>query len=87
MITMTLESEYDDIRMAEAVFRAIVPDDDGYVTTRLEGNKVIFDFKAENAGQMRSAMDDVLACIKVSEEASGLVSVSAPDLHGDSLFE
>ncbi|MBO5669745.1 MAG: hypothetical protein J6R75_05210 [Candidatus Methanomethylophilaceae archaeon] len=87
MITMTLESEYDDLSKAEAVYRAIVPDDDGYVTTRLEGKKVVFEFKAENAGQMRSAMDDVLACIKVSEEASGVVSVSAPDLDGDSLLE
>ena len=87
MLTMTLESNYDDVRMAEAVYKAIVPDDDGYVTTRIEGSKVIFEFKAENAGQMRSAMDDVLACIKVSEEASGLVAVSAPDLDGDSLLE
>jgi len=87
MLTMTLETEYDDIRVAEAVYRAIVPDDDGYVSTRMEGKKVIFEFKAESAGQMRSAMDDVLACVKVSEEASGLVSVSAPDLDGDSLLE
>ena len=87
MLTMTLESEYDDIRMAEAVYKAIVPDDDGYVTTRMEGSKVIFEFRAENAGQMRSAMDDVLACIKVSEGTSGLVAVSAPDLDGDTLLE
>ena len=87
MITMTLESEYDDVRLAETVYRAIVPDDDGYVTTRIEGKKVIFEFRAENAGQMRSAMDDVLACIKVSEEASGLVTVSASDLDGNSLLE
>lgn len=87
MISMTLESEYDDVRLAETVYRAIVPDDDGYVTTRIEGKKVIFEFRAENAGQMRSAMDDVLACIKVSEEASGLVTVSASDLDGNSLLE
>ena len=87
MITMTLESEYDDVRLAETVYRAIVPDDDGYVTTRIEGKKVIFEFRAEDAGQMRSAMDDVLACIKVSEEASGLVTVSASDLDGNSLLE
>ena len=87
MITMTLESEYDDVRLAETVYGAIVPDDDGYVTTRIEGKKVIFEFRAENAGQMRSAMDDVLACIKVSEEASGLVTVSASDLDGNSLLE
>lgn len=87
MMRMTIESEYPDAGSAEIIYRSIVPDDDGYVTTRIDGNKVIFEFKADNAGQMRSAMDDVLACVKISEEASGLVSVAAPDLDGDSLLE
>lgn len=86
-MTMTLVSEYGDVRMAEAVYNAISPDDDDYVTTRLEGNRVIFEFRAESAGQMRSAMDDVLACMKVSEAASDLVPVTAPDLDGDPLLE
>ncbi|MGN1045396.1 MAG: KEOPS complex subunit Pcc1 [Candidatus Methanomethylophilaceae archaeon] len=84
---MTIESEYPDAKSAETIYRSIVPDDDGYVTTRIEGNKVIFEFEAENAGQMRSAMDDVLACVKISEGASGLVPVAAPDLDGDTLPE
>ena len=87
MMRMTIESEYPDAGSAETIYRSIVPDDDSYVTTRIDGNKVIFEFKADNAGQMRSAMDDVLACVKISEEASGRGSVAAPDFDGDSLLE
>lgn len=78
---------YADSGSASAVYNAIVPDDDGYVTSSIDGNDVVFNLKAANAGQMRSAMDDLLACVKIAEEASGLVSVSAPDLDGDSLLE
>ena len=35
---------------------------------------------------MRNTADDLLACIKIAEEASGLV-VSAADPDGDSLLE
>ena len=87
MLTMDLTIEYQKASDAEAVFASAKPDDDGYVTTRLDGTRVVFSFKAESAGQMRSAMDDVLACVKVSEEALGLVSGARPDLDGDSLLE
>lgn len=86
-MTMTLESEYEDAITAEAVYRSIVPDDDGYVRTRLDGNRVIFVFRAKTAGQMRSAMNDVLACIKISEGTSGIVPATAPDLDGDPPLE
>ena len=87
MLTMELTIEYGSPSDAEAVYKSSKPDDDSYVTTRISGNKVIYNFKAETAGQMRSAMDDVLACVKVSEEALGLVSGARSDLDGDSLLE
>ena len=87
MLTMELVIEYQNRSDAEAVYESSKPDDDSYVTTELSGNKVIYSFKAESAGQMRSAMDDVLACVKVSEEALGLVSGARSDLDGDSLLE
>ena len=87
MLTMLLELEYDNIAVAEAVYSAIVPDDDGYVSTHIEGSKVVFEFKAENAGQMRSAINDVLACVKISESTSAVVAVSAPDLDGDPFLQ
>ncbi len=87
MLTMDLTIEYANPSDAEAVYNSSKPDDDSYVTTRLSDNKVIYNFRAETAGQMRSAMDDVLACVKVSEEALGLVSGARSDLDGDPLLE
>lgn len=87
MMEMELTLNYNSPEDARAVYDSAKPDDDTYVTTRVEGCQVIFLFKAEGAGQMRSAMDDVLACVKVSEEALGLVSGAGPDLDGDALLE
>ena len=83
MMRMELTLEYGTPEDARAVYDSSRPD----VTTEVSGNKVIYRFRAESAGQMRSAMDDVLACVKVSEEALGLVSGARPDLDGDSLLE
>lgn len=87
MLTLMIEIEYQNEEDAEAVFRSSKPDDDAYVSTRRDGRRVSFSFEAETAGSMRSAMDDVLACVKVSEAALGLVSGSRPDLDGDPLLD
>ena len=87
MMTLVLTLEYPDPKDARAVYESARPDDDTFVSTETDGNRVVFRFKAESAGQMRSAMDDVLACVKVSEEALGLVPGARPDLDGDALLE
>ena len=84
---LTMTMSYGTVKEAETVYHAASPDDDSYVTTELKGKDVVFLIKAENAGSMRSAMDDVLVCVKTAEEASGLVPVAAPDLDGDALLE
>lgn len=87
MYSLTITAEYRSPGEAEAVYSAVSPDDDDYVTSYLEGSTVRFQISAENAGSMRSAMDDVLACVKVAEAALGIVSGSAADLDGDALRE
>jgi tRNA threonylcarbamoyladenosine modification (KEOPS) complex Pcc1 subunit len=87
MITLELRIEYDDERTAKAVFDSIAPDNEGYVSTELLGKSLRMRMTADNAGTMRNTADDLMACIKAAEEASGLVSGSAPDLDGDTLFE
>ena len=84
---MTLTITYPDTESAKVVFNSIVPDDDNYVQTTLDNNKVIVNFKSNTAGQMRSAADDVMACIKISEETLGLVGRSTSDFDSDTLFE
>jgi tRNA threonylcarbamoyladenosine modification (KEOPS) complex Pcc1 subunit len=87
MITLELRIEYNDERTAKAVFDSISPDNEGYVSTELMGNKLLMKISSESAGTLRNTADDLMACIKAAEEASGLVSGSAPDLDGDTLFE
>ncbi len=87
MLSLEMKINYPDEKTANSVYSSIVPDDDGYIASSISGVCVYFSVKAENAGQMKSAMDDLMACVKIAEEASGLVSRSAPDLDGDSLLE
>jgi len=87
MISLGLRIQYNDERTAKAVFDSISPDNEGYITTELQGNVVLMKIITDNAGTMRNTADDLMACIKAAEEASGLVSGPAPDLDGDTLFE
>ncbi|MDR1691001.1 MAG: hypothetical protein LBR42_04055 [Candidatus Methanoplasma sp.] len=87
MITLDLCVEYHDEKIAKAVFDSISPDNEGYVSTEISGRKLSMRMSAESAGTLRNTADDLMACIKAAEEASGLVSGTAPDLDGDPLFE
>ncbi len=80
--------DYPDARTAEAVCKALSPDNVGYVRTELQGNIIKFFLEAESAGTLKNTADDLLACIKVAEESSGLVvSGSAADLDSDAFLE
>jgi tRNA threonylcarbamoyladenosine modification (KEOPS) complex Pcc1 subunit len=87
MITLELRFEYDDRRTAETVLNAIVPDNAGYVRSELQGRTLVLNMEAETAGTMKNTADDLLACIKIAEEASGLVPGTAADLDSDTLLE
>jgi len=87
MITLNLSIRYDDERTAKAVFDSVSPDNEGYVLTELRGNQLMMRISADNAGTMRNTADDLMACIKAAEEASGLVSGPAPGLDEDYSFE
>lgn len=77
MLNLELRLEYTDEGTAKAVFEAIGPDNEGYVQSELRENTISLKIEAETAGTMKNTADDLLACIKIAEEASGLVS-SAP---------
>lgn len=87
MYRLSIAAEYGSPEEAMTVYSAVSPDDDSYVSSTLEGCTVRFDITADDAGSMRSAMDDVMSCLKVAEAASGIVSGPAADLDGDSLGE
>ena len=77
---------YEDERTAESVLRAVEPDNGGYVESELNGKEIIFKMKSKDAGSMRNTADDLLVCIKIAEEASGIVA-SATDFDGDAFLE
>ncbi|MDR2699044.1 MAG: hypothetical protein LBB30_05155 [Candidatus Methanoplasma sp.] len=83
MISLEIRIRYDDERTAKAIFDSISPDNEGYVSTELLGDQLLMRISADNAGTMRNTADDLMACIKAAEEASGLVSGPAPDLDRD----
>ena len=87
MITLDLRIQYDDERTAKAVFDSISPDNEGYISTELCGTLLQMRISSDSAGTLRNTADDLMACIKAAEEASGLISGPAPDLDGDTLFE
>ena len=86
MLELELRMDYDNEKTAQAVYGALEPDNKGYVEARIEGKTLFFKIISEDAGSMRNTADDLLACVKIAEEASGLV-VSAADPDGDSLLE
>ena len=86
MLELELRLRYEDERTAESVLRAVEPDNGGYVESELNGKEIIFKMKAKDAGSMRNTADDLLVCIKIAEEASGIVA-SATDLDSDAFLE
>lgn len=72
MISLDLEIDYPDEAMARSVMSAVLPENQGYVETSVEGSKLILRMSAEKAGTLRNTADDLLACIKAAEDAIGL---------------
>lgn len=86
MLELKLETEYKDETTAKNILLALKPENKGYVDSELKGNAIVFTVSAEDAGSMKNTMDDLLACLKIAEESSGLV-IPAANLDSDSLLE
>lgn len=74
MISLELEIDYPDEATASAVFGALQPDNEGYVESEFKGTKLSFKISAERSGTVKNSADDLLACIKIAEEAVGVAS-------------
>jgi len=84
---LDLRLEYRDNKVAKAIFDAISPDNEGYVETIIEKNVLTLHIRSETAGSLKNTADDLLACIKIAEDSSGLISGPASDLDSDTFFE
>lgn len=87
MNTLDLTSEYDSPEIAEAVAAALDPDNGEHVEMEVREKTIYFKMEAKSAGSLRNTADDLLACLKIAEEASGLIRGSATDFDGDSPTE
>lgn len=74
MITLELEVDYPDEATAKAVMDSLEPDNDGYVQSELRGSKLVFRTEAQSAGTLRNTADDLMACLKIAEEAIGIAT-------------
>lgn len=83
MNTLDLTSEYDSSEIAEAIAAALYPDNGEYVKMEVREKTIYFKMEAKSAGSLRNAADDLLACLKIAEETSGLIRSSATDFDGD----
>jgi hypothetical protein len=64
-----IELDYEDERTAEAILAAISPDNAPYAEAERVGTKVIVRSRSKTCPQMLHTTEDLLACIKVAEEA------------------
>ncbi len=87
MNSLDLTSEYESPEIAEAVAAALDPENEEYVKMEVRGKTIYFKMEADSAGSLRNTADDLLSCLKIAEEASGLVGSSASDFDGDSSLE
>lgn len=87
MNSLDLKSEYESPEIAEAVAAALDPENEGFVEMEVRGKTIYFKMEAESAGSLRNTADDLLSCLKIAEEASGLVGSSASDPDGDASSE
>ena len=86
VLELVLRFDYPDERMASSILHSVEPDNKGYVESELDGSTVIYRIRADDAGSMRITADDLLVCIRIAEEASGIVvPVAGPD--SDTLLE
>jgi tRNA threonylcarbamoyladenosine modification (KEOPS) complex Pcc1 subunit len=85
-VRLELKIAYPSVKIARTVFKALEPDNTGHIGSRIDGKELFFTITADNAGTLRNAADDLLACVKIAQETSGL-SDAVPDLDGDALPE
>lgn len=63
-----LELNYSDARFADIVYRSVKVDDERFVKSSLDGNKLIAEIESDSAGSLLHTLDDYLACISIAEK-------------------
>lgn len=63
-----LEFGYRSKAHAETVARSLRVDDDKYITTKVEGRRLVAEAEADSLLSLLHTLDDYLACVAVAEK-------------------
>lgn len=66
-IECELVFEYDTIEKAESVHKAVELDNEGFVESRIDGNRMIAKVTAKNLSSLKHTLDDYLVCVSMAE--------------------
>ncbi len=64
-----LELDMKDERAAHDIASSIKVDDDHFVITRIEGNKILASMEADNVPSLLHTIEDYMACINIAEKS------------------
>jgi tRNA threonylcarbamoyladenosine modification (KEOPS) complex Pcc1 subunit len=69
-IQCTIELEFRDEDTARNVLGAVRPDDEGYIESRVEGNRLVAVAESDSILGLRNTVDDYLACVSLAEKGN-----------------
>ncbi len=64
-----LELEFEDHETARGIHEAVKLDNEGYIESRVEGNKLVAETGSDNIMTLRNTLDDYLACVSVAQKS------------------
>ena len=67
-VSCSLRLEFASPDQAKQIHRSIELDNQGYVSTRLEGNAILADIEASSLNSLLHTLDDLLSCTSVAEK-------------------
>ena len=67
MFKINLEFTYKDAQTAERMLSSLKLDNEGFVESRVDGNKLVSAIKAEKISSLRQTLEDFLACAQLAE--------------------
>lgn len=75
-----LRRRYASAEEAEAISKTLEPDNAAYLLSRTEGAELILEVTSRQARELRSTLDDALACLSAAEKTRG-AAVAGPAPH------
>ena len=71
-IQCRLELEFKDEKTAQNVLNSVKPDDDGYIESKVDGNRIIAVAESDTILSLRNTIDDYLACVSLAKKGHSL---------------